>query len=313
MEMNQIEAFVMIAQVEGFSRAATMLHLSQPAISRRIGLLEEELGVTLFERMHGGALLTEAGRQFLPFARQILATVREGMEAVRATERQARGTIKLALVGTLAGTGLTARLLEFKKAFPQVRLSLRTARSNEVSAMVQSGEVHLGLRYFADPHQEIISEPVGEESLIVVSSAQHVFEHGSPAGPTDLSGLPWVGFPEGQGSSGEPFTRVLFRQLTGAGLSEPEIIGIDSLSAQKRLIEAGFGIGLLPESSVQEELHLGTLARLGIPEIETTVPVVVLYRKKGYLSKAARSLLGQLVHTGDQTFDNPHHASNHQF
>jgi LysR family nitrogen assimilation transcriptional regulator len=49
MEMNQIEAFVMIAQVQGFSRAATMLHLSQPAISRRISLLEGELGVTLFE------------------------------------------------------------------------------------------------------------------------------------------------------------------------------------------------------------------------------------------------------------------------
>jgi DNA-binding transcriptional LysR family regulator len=295
MEMNQIEAFVMIAQVQGFSRAASMLHLSQPAISRRISLLEDELGVTLFERVHGGALLTEAGQTFLPFARQILAGARDGIEAVKAVERQELGSINLALVGTLASTGLTARLLEFRRIYPQVRLKMRTARSNEVSAMVQYGEANLGLRYFAGPHQEIGSRLVDEESLVVVHSTHHNFPQGPPSKPLELSGVPWIGFPTGEGSSGEPFARILTQQLARAGLTTPEIITIDSLTAQKRLIEADFGFGLLPESSVQEELRSGTLSIVKIPELETTVPIMVLYRKQGYLSKAARSLLELLI------------------
>ena len=295
MEMNQIEAFVTIAQVEGFSRAATILHLSQPAISRRISLLERELGVTLFERVHGGALLTEAGRTFLPFARQVLAATRDGLEAIQLLEQQEQGTVKLALVGTLASTNLTTRLLEFRKTYPQVRLILRTARSKEVSALVQSGEVHLGLRYFADPHPGIVSQLVEEEAVVVACSPQHEFTDGPPSQSHELAGLAWVGFPTGESSSSEPFALVLQQQLIISGLTDAEIITIDSLTAQKRLIEADFGIGLLPISSIQEELQLGTLSILDILALKTTVPVMVLYRKQGYLSKATRSLLDELV------------------
>lgn len=297
MELAQIEAFVMIAQVQGFSRAATMLHLSQPAISRRISLLERELNATLFERVHGGVLLTEAGHTFLPFARQVLAATRDGIEAIQALEQQEQGTIKLALVGTLASTNLTARLLQFREAFPQVRLILRTARSNEVSAMVQSGEVHLGLRYFADPHPEIMSQLVETESLVVVCSTQHRFTEGAPSNPHELASISWVSFPIGEGASGEPFAQVLEQQLRLSGLTDVEIITIDSLTAQKRLIESDFGLGLLPVSSIQEELQLGTLSILDIPALQTRVPVMVLHRKQGYLSRATRSLLDELVNS----------------
>lgn len=291
MELNQIEAFVTIAQVQGFSRAATLLHLSQPAISRRINLLERELGVTLFERVHEGALLTEAGETFLSYARRILAAVNDGLEAVQALDQREQGTIKLALVGTLANTELTSQLLEFRKAYPQVYLMLRTARSKEVSAMVQSGEVHLGLRYFAEPHPEIASQLVGEEALVAVCSAHHIFTKGAPPDLRSLAGVPWVSFPTGEGSSGEPFAQLLEQQLAAAGLSEAEIIAIDSLTAQKRLIEADFGFGLLPLSSIQEELNLGTLQILDLPVFQAKAPVMILYRRQGYLSKAARSLL----------------------
>lgn len=298
MEMNQIQAFVMIAQVQGFLRAATKLHLTQPAISRRIGLLEGELGVTLFERVYGGAVLTEAGQAFLPFARQVLAAAKDGIEAARAIGQKEQGTIKLALVGTLASSGLTARLLEFRKVHPGVQIALRTALSSEVSAMVQSGEVHLGLRYFADPNHRIRSQLAEEEPLVVVCSAQHVFAKGRPEGPLELSGFPWVSFPIGEKSSGEAYAHILIRQLTAAGLTDPEIIASDSLTAQKRLIEADFGFGLLPESSIQEELRSGTLLKLDMPDLETTVPVMVLHRAQGHLSKAMRLLLAQLVGSG---------------
>jgi len=69
------------------------------------------------------------------------------------------------------------------------------------------------------------------------------------------------------------------------------VMAIDSITAQKRLIEAGIGIALLPESSIHEELRLGTLATIDVPRLRTTVPIYVLYRKNGYLTGAARTLL----------------------
>ena len=166
MELDQVEAFVAIVRRGGFTRAAATLHLSQPAVSRRLDLLERELGRPLFDRTRGGAQLTEAGRAFLPHAETLLASMRDGVEAVRALERSDRGTVTVALVGTLANTLLTARLQRFRDAHRQVRLELRTALSREVSALVRRGDAALGLRYFPDPDPDIVSLPLYREALL---------------------------------------------------------------------------------------------------------------------------------------------------
>jgi DNA-binding transcriptional LysR family regulator len=293
MEINQIEAFIAVMQAGGFSNAGTILHLSQPAISRRIGLLEHELGITLFERVPGGIALTPSGHVFLPHAQRVLAALRDGREAVRSLDTQELGTIKLAMVGTLASTELTAELLAFRRLYPQVQLHLRTARSAEVSEMVQRGEVQLGIRYFSDPAPDLVSQTIRHEDLVVAGSPQRRFHVNKSLAARDLAGIPWVNFPTG--SSGEPFAQVLTRQLQIAGLEHTEFLIVDSLTAQKRLVEADFGVGLLPLSSVQEELRLGTLQVLNIPELQTTVPVVVLHRREGHLNKAARTLLDALL------------------
>ena len=87
------------------------------------------------------------------------------------------------------------------------------------------------------------------------------------------------------------FAHLVARQLASARLDDVSVMVIDSLSAQKRLIEAGIGIALLPESSIQEELRLGMLRTIDTPLLQTTVPIHVLYRKNGYLTGAARTLL----------------------
>ena len=84
MDTEHIAAFLAIAQSGGFARAARALHLSQPAISRRIRLLEQELGAPLFERLPRGIVLTGAGTAFLPHAQATVASMRDGAAAVRA-------------------------------------------------------------------------------------------------------------------------------------------------------------------------------------------------------------------------------------
>lgn len=295
MELNEIETFVTINRTGGFGRAAIILHLSQPAISRRVELLEHELGVPLFERLPTGVRLTEAGQAFLPYAQQVLAAAHDGVAAVRGLEEGEHGSITLALVGTLASTRLTNQLRTFREAYSHLRLHLHTARSDEVSALVQQGDALLGLRYFADPHTEICSLPVMQEPLVVVSATHSRFVTDTPTEPSVLQGVPWIGFPTSTGSSGEPFARVLAQQLLWHGLDGAEMIGIDSLTAQKRLIEADFGIGLLPASSIEEELRLGTVRLLPIAALQTSIPVMLIHRCQAYLSRATRRLMEMLT------------------
>jgi DNA-binding transcriptional LysR family regulator len=275
-----------------------VLHCSQPAISRRIELLERELGAPLFERVRGGAHLTDAGRAFLPHAEAVLLAVRDGTEAVRAVAQEDRGAVALALVGTLAGTQLTERLRYFRRTYPGIQLTLHTARSREVSALVRRGAAHLGLRYFADPDPDLVITPAGEESLVVVCSAQSPLAGIRAPRVEALAGVPWVSFPVEDAvtlSNHEPYVAVLLRQLRACGLEDAAIVPVDSLTAQKRLIEAEFGVGLLPETAVDEEVRHGALHVLDIPELRATIPIVCVSRRHGYLGQAARRLRDALT------------------
>lgn len=294
MEVDELRTFLAIAETGGFSRAGQRLHRSQPAISRRLGLLEQELGAPLFERIRGRARLTEAGRAFLPHAEAAMAALGDGRDAVRDLVGATRGAVSLALVGTLADTQIVDVLRRFARRQEDVRLELRTASSADVTDLVRRGEATLGLRYFASDRPDLVEQTVGSEAMLVVAAADHPLACRRVRNPRTLAGERWVGFPPAPGdrdSSGH----VLARQLVRAGLDGADLTLIDSLTAQKRLAQAGFGLALVPESSVRDELRQGLLAALDIPSMRIAIPITVLHRRKGYLSPAARALLALLT------------------
>lgn len=296
MDLSELQTFVAIARLGGFSRAAVALRRSQPAISRRIDLLEHELGAPLFERLREGAALTDAGTALLPHAEAVLAAAKDGADAVRGLQRGDEGAISLALVGALANTALTEALRRFTRQYPKVRLDLQTATSQEVEQLVRRGDATLGLRYFTDRSPGLISQTVAKEALVVVASSTHRLSDGRRHRARELVGERWVGFPARR--SREALASFLERRLIAAGLEDPEVIPIDSLTAQKRLVEAGFGLALLAKSGVQEELRLRTLEVLNVPALRTSAPVNVVYRRNGYLSVAARALLSSITSVG---------------
>jgi len=290
MNLNEIRALVSIAELGGVTRAASRLNRSQPAVSRRIRLLEQELGAPLIESVRGGVVLTEAGRAFLPHAEAALAAIRDGTEAVRGIRQEERGTVSLALVGTLASTTIVDHLRRFSRRHKQVRLELRTAYSQEVSDLVRRGEANLGLRYFDDPSPELVCRRVFEEPIVVACARDHRLAGRRLGDLRELRGERWVAFPVLRGRM-DSFAHLVQRVLNAAGLDAMEIVAIDGVTAQKRLIEAGFGIGLLPESSIEEELRLGTLHRIDVPRLSAAVPVTLIHRKRAYLGGAVRALL----------------------
>jgi DNA-binding transcriptional LysR family regulator len=298
--LAEIEAFVAVARHGGVTRAAGRLHRSQPAITRRVRQLERSLGAPLVERVAGGVALTEAGRAFLPHAEAALAALRDGAAAVAALDRADTGALSLAIVGTLADSPLVARLQAYLRHHPALRLDLRTANSREVSDLVRRGEVALGLRYFADPGRDLTSLEIGQEPLLLVCAADHRLAGRRLRRTTQLAGERWLGFPSGRGrpsSSGQ----LVERQLARAGLGDIDYLTVDNLTAQKRLVEAGFGIALLPATAVQEERRLGTVAVIDAPGLRLAQPVCAVHRKHGYLNGATRALLAELQAEVGQT------------
>ena len=290
MDTEALETFVAVHREQGFSRAARVLNRTQPAISRRISLLEHELGAPLFERVIGGIVLSQAGRVLLPYAERALAAVKDAADAVRGLRADAGGPVSLASVGTLAGTNLTAVLQRFTKSQPRVDLTFRTARSVEVSDLVRRGEVSIGLRYERDRSPDLQCESLGAEPLAVVCGPGHRLAGRGVASLQVLRDERWLAFPDVPGKREIAASHVFGLFLT-QGLGEVEWTAVDSLTAQKRLVEAGFGLALMTESSITEELAAGSLSTIAVRLLAVAAPVYLVTRKGGFLSQAALRLL----------------------
>jgi DNA-binding transcriptional LysR family regulator len=290
MDSDALNTFLVVHRRGGISSAAKQLHRSQPAISRRIALLEQELGVPLFERVAGRARLSDAGRVMVPYAERAVAAAQDAENAVRALLRQNSGPVSLAVVGTLAGGRLSTILKRFAAVHPDVKLTLRTATSAEVSDLIRQGEATIGLRYNRDLSGELDCELLFGEPLQVVCARDHRLAGRRVATLGDLRAERWIAFPQTPARP-EISASHVFALFLAHGLGEIEWTPVDSLTAQKRLVEAGLGIALLSPSHAADELHSGAISTIRVGNLAASHDVVVVTRSGGFLSAASRRLL----------------------
>ena len=291
MTLDELESFLRIASGGGFSQASRALHRSQPAISRRIRSLEQSLGAPLFERRPRNLQLTAAGRALLPYAEAALSALHDARAAVRVAsgQRDAVPSLRLVIVGTLADVHIVQALQHFRTEFGRNSIAMRTATSREVSALVRRGEADVGVRYFSDPDPKLESIALGAERLFVVLPAQHPVRAQRARDLRAFAEETWLAFPP---DPRRPEVPAQFRaQLLGAGLADPVISYVDSLTAQKRLVEAGFGIALLSQSNAAEELGSGAIATIRVGNLTASHDVVAVVRRGGFLSAASQRLL----------------------
>ncbi|MEK9284245.1 LysR family transcriptional regulator [Bradyrhizobium sp. ISRA442] len=290
MDSDALNTFLAVHRKGGISNAAKFLHRSQPAISRRIALLEQELGVPLFERVAGRTRLSDAGRVLIPYAERAVAAAQDAEQAIRALTRQNSGPVALAVTGTLADGRLSAIMKRFAKENPDVTLALRTATSAEVSDLIRRGEATIGLRYNTDRAGDLACELVLTEALQVVCAPDHPLAGKRVKRLAELRGERWIAFPETRGRREIAAAHVFALFLT-QGLGEVEWTAVDSLTAQKRLVESGFGLALLARSHVAEELRAGSIATIAVGDLGMEQDIVLVTRSGGFLSAAAQRLL----------------------
>lgn len=296
MDSEALRTFLAIRDCGGFSNAAERLNRTQPAISRRIALLEGEIGAPLFERTTGGAVLSQAGRTLAPHAERVLAALGDCRDALAALRSGEAGPLSVAIVGTLASAGLPPILKRFARQRPGLAFSLRTATSADVSALVRRGEANIGLRYQADSAPDLDCIRIGGERLHVVCAAGHRRAGKRVRALTELADEHWLAFPNARDLR-EPSSAGIFAHFLARGVAEIGWTPVDSLTAQKRLAEAGFGLALLPDSAIAEELAAGALAKIAVADLHIENPVCLVTRRGGYLSPAARDLIALLRST----------------
>lgn len=290
MDSDALNTFLVVHRRGGISNAAKALHRSQPAISRRIALLEQELGMPLFERIAGKTRLSDAGRVMVPYAERAVAAAQDAENAVRALSRDNSGPVALSVTGTLAGAQLSRVLKSFARQYPDVQLTLRTATSGEVSDLIRRGEATIGLRYNSDGSHDLDCERLFAEPLQVVCAPDHPQAGRRVSKLADLRAERWIAFPEVPGRREIAASHVFALFLT-QGMGEVAWTPVDSLTAQKRLVEAGLGIALLAQSHAAEEIRSSAIATIRVGDLTASHDVVAVTRRGGFLSAASRRLL----------------------
>lgn len=145
MNLKQLEFAVALAEEGNFTRAAERCHVVQSALSHQIAHLEQELGVTLFERLPRQVRATAAGEALLVHARQVQASLRHLRADVAAVSGEVRGLLAIGQISSLAGIDLVAMLAAFQQVHPQVEFQLRVDRSEDLIAQVQSRALDVAL------------------------------------------------------------------------------------------------------------------------------------------------------------------------
>ena len=290
MDTQSLQAFLAVAESDSFSRAAEQLHLTQPAVSKRIATLEGQVGARLFDRIGRRVTLTEAGRVLLPRARQILVMVDDSQRALSNLEGEVAGSLTLATSHHVGLHRLPPLLKAYTRAHPDVRLDLRFLDSEQAYQGVLDGELEIAvvtLSPHPDPQLDVV--PIWNDRLCFVCAPDHPLAQRGDLMLQELCAFDAV-LPGPM-----TFTRSLIEsRFAAAGLVLSVGLSTNYLETLKMMASIGLGWSLLPERLAAGELHELSVEH---PDIQRTLGYVV--HRSRTLSNAARAMLQLLEEAHD--------------
>ena len=274
---NHLALFRSVAEAGGFSRAAALIHVSQPAISMQVAELESSLGTPLFERLPRGVRLTEAGCVLLDYAQRIASLEGEAERAMRELRGLERGRLVLG-ASTTIGSYLLPRVLgEFRRLHPAIELQLHIANTDEIKTRLVDRTLDLGLTEGTAPQDEAIRSRVFyEDDLIVVAPPGHPFVArtvgGQRARSIDVHRLCSQPVIVREACSG---TRaVVDRALADHGARlENVALTLSATEAIKRAVGAGLGLAVVSRLCVELELANGSLVEVPVKGLKLRRPL----------------------------------------
>lgn len=289
LELYQLEAFEAVALHRSFTRAAQVLFVTQPAVTRQIAALEAELKMPLFERLGRTVRLTPAGEVLHRYAEQIVRLEREAREAVRDVETSGGGRLHVGASSTLATYVLPPLLRAFRQTHERAEIAVSTGLSAHIIELVRNGEADLGL-VTAEPetrHTGLRFTVVADYETCAVLPPTHPLAQKRELSPADLADGPLILMEQGTN-----LRTYVDRLLSTAGVVEQIAMELDNVEAIKRMVEAGLGVSLLPEVAVRAEVASGRLVALPLGNLPRTPRrIALVQRTDKHLTGAMRAFV----------------------
>ena len=272
MDLASLDAFLAIADSGSFSAAGERLHLTQPAVSKRIAVLEGQLGRRLFDRIGREVALTEAGQALLPRARRILAELDDSRRALDNLDAEVGGRLSLATSHHIGLHRLPPLLRAFSHEHPQAALDLQFLDSEQAWAQVLHGRVELALTTLGPAAAPLRTVPVWDDPLEFVVAPDHPLAARDDVTLADLAAHPAV-LPDA-----DTFThRIVADCFASAGLAPTLRMTTNTMETLKMLAGVGLAWTVLPHTMLDAQT---TVLR---------VPGVALRRQLGYVTHSGRT------------------------
>ena len=260
MEIRHLRYFVAIADAGGFARAESVLHVTQPALSRQIRDLEEDLKVTLFDRTNHGAHLTPAGTSFLEDAKQMLAHIEQAKMRARQVHEGKGGGLTLAIVDPFSWNDVFTRSVNtFRNENPRSRLSVVIMHSGAQLAGIMDGRISAGIMHGQSQYDPALrSINVLTTKLIAAVSGASSFAKYPPRRLAELAGQDFFWFPRSVNPS---FYDMVMRACLDGGL-KPRTILEKNYTARLGLVGTGMGFTFIPVATSPRKPKCVTLIPL---------------------------------------------------
>jgi DNA-binding transcriptional LysR family regulator len=286
MDFYQLTYFKKVAETRSMSRASGELFLTQPAVSKQIKALEDELGEKLFDRIGKKVSLTRAGEVLYSYTEKILRSVQEAKTAVKDMSSECSGELVVGTSDHISLHRLPDILKRYTSAFPKVDLRLRCHRSETILDMVNKNLVDLGVITLPKTAFRLISKTVWKDPMSLVFPKGHALQSLKVIRLKDIAKYGMI-LPE----VGTTTRNTIEAAFSGKRLAPNVAMEVAYIETIKGLVKAGLGVSILPDKAVEQEILNGILVKSKIQDASFSRNLGVVYLKDKFLSRPAVEFL----------------------
>lgn len=273
MDLTQLRAFITVAREGNLTRAAAILHLTQPAVSLQIKSLQASLHVQLFNRDARGMTLTEEGAKLLPLAQRVMAASNELSRAAQALHTDISGTLSIGTILDPEFTRLGSFLKKLLEDYPQIATRLQQGMSGWVRQQIKAGTLDVGY-YLGDPGPEYFSQTLTSFTYKVVAP-QGWKKRVQGKDWAELANLPWIWSPP------ESVHHRLLTDIFSQFPVQPRTVAlVDQEASMLDLVKSGVGLSLVRESIALREAHAHGLVIADKVKLESELSFISLAIRK---------------------------------
>ena len=255
MEIHQLRYFIAVADEGNFSRAAAKVRVAQPSLSQQIRKLEAEIGQPLFDRLPRSVVLTEAGRCFLDYARQILASIGDARRCVDELKGKIAGDVAVGAIPTIAPYVLPELVVTFQKNYPEVTLHIVEDVTAVITRRVETGELDVALASTCQRSPTLRVELLGKEPLRALVPERHALAKQTAITLDDLKSQRFLLLHEMHCLSQQVHHLLEARRL------HPDVaLAGSQLSTIANMVAAGIGVSIVPDMMVKNQAAPGCVS-----------------------------------------------------